>query len=68
MKTMQFTLNSGSESLTQEQGKRLFVKDIIHYVVPPNGPQAQIAPYLQHKKRGVGTIFNAFDRKDNGLG
>ncbi|RFU31951.1 hypothetical protein B7463_g4347, partial [Scytalidium lignicola] len=39
------------------QGKRLFIKDIIHYLVPPNQQAAQIAPSLGGKavKKGVGT-------------
>jgi hypothetical protein len=40
-----------------EQGKRLFIKDITHYLVPPNGQVATIAPSLIEKsvKKGVGT-------------
>ena len=41
--------------LTHSQGKRLFIKDIIHYLVPPNGAPASTAPSLERKKRGVGT-------------
>lgn len=40
------------------QGKRIFIKDIIHYLVPPDGAPASIAPSLiQHTlpKRGIGT-------------
>ena len=37
------------------QGKRLFIKDITHYLVPPNGKPASIAPSLARKERGVGT-------------
>jgi hypothetical protein len=39
------------------QSKRLFIKDIIHYLVPPEGKQATIAPSLSTKtiKKGVGT-------------
>ncbi|KAK4697640.1 hypothetical protein P7C71_g462, partial [Lecanoromycetidae sp. Uapishka_2] len=37
------------------EGKRLFIKDIIHYLVPPNSAAASIAPSLARKKRGVGT-------------
>ncbi|KAL2356864.1 P-loop containing nucleoside triphosphate hydrolase protein [Cryomyces antarcticus] len=37
------------------EGKRLFIKDITHYLVPPNGKPASIAPSLLSKKRGVGT-------------
>jgi len=40
-----------------KEGKRLFIKDIIHYLVPPEGKQACIAPSLGGKriKKGVGT-------------
>jgi hypothetical protein len=40
------------------QGKRLFIKDIIHYLVPPNGKPASIAPSLILPKEGVGTDGN----------
>jgi hypothetical protein len=40
------------------KGKRIFIKDIIHYLVPPNGQPATIAPSLQHTKRGIGTHGN----------
>nr|POF18045.1 hypothetical protein CFP56_13456 [Quercus suber] len=43
-------------TLTHEtQGKRVFIKDIIHYIVPPNKQEPRIAPSLQTIKRGVGT-------------
>jgi hypothetical protein len=35
------------ERLTQPQGKRTFIKDIIYYIVPPNGAEARIAPSLR---------------------
>lgn len=40
-----------------EKGKRLFIKDITHYLVPPEGKPATIAPSLSGKsvKKGVGT-------------
>ncbi|MCJ1460436.1 hypothetical protein MMC28_010818 [Mycoblastus sanguinarius] len=41
--------------LTHFQGKRLFIKDIIHYLVPPNRAPPSIAPSLLRKERGVGT-------------
>lgn len=44
--------------LTILKGKRIFIKDIIHYLVPPNGKPARIAPSLQRIKRGVGTNSN----------
>ncbi|QKX61927.1 uncharacterized protein TRUGW13939_09083 [Talaromyces rugulosus] len=37
------------------EGKRVFIKDIIHYLVPPNGKPASIAPSLLKLKRGIGT-------------
>ena len=41
--------------LTLSQGKRLFIKDIIYYLVPPNGKRASIAPSCARIERGVGT-------------
>ncbi|KAI6708998.1 hypothetical protein JHW43_008492 [Diplocarpon mali] len=40
-----------------KEGKRLFIKDIIHYLVPPEGKLASIAPSLggRSAKKGVGT-------------
>lgn len=38
-----------------DQGKRVFIKDIIHYLVPPDGKPASIAPSLVKVKRGIGT-------------
>lgn len=40
------------------QGKRVFIKDIIHYLLPPNAKPPQIAPSLMSKKRGIGTQTN----------
>lgn len=37
------------------EGKRLFIKDILHYLFPPHQKPATIAPSLQRVKRGVGT-------------
>jgi hypothetical protein len=37
------------------QGKRVFIKDITHYLVPPNKKPASVAPSLHIPKRGVGT-------------
>lgn len=37
------------------QGKRVFIKDIIHYLVPPDGKPASAAPSLLIPKRGIGT-------------
>lgn len=39
-------------------GKRIFIKDIIHYLLPPDAKPPQIAPSLSSKKRGVGTQTN----------
>jgi len=33
--------------LTKPQGKRVFIKDIIHYLFPPNSAPAEIAPSLR---------------------
>ena len=41
--------------LIPSQGKRVFIKDIIHYLVPPDGKPPSIAPSLGGKKKGVGT-------------
>jgi hypothetical protein len=41
--------------LTLQQGKRIFIKDIDHYLLPPNGKPASPAPSLLRLKRGVGT-------------
>ena len=41
--------------LTFFQGKRVFIKDIDHYLFPPAGKPASIAPSLRRIKRGVGT-------------
>jgi hypothetical protein len=40
-----------------EQGKRLFIKDITHYLVPPEGKPASIAPSLVDRsvKKTMGT-------------
>ncbi|EKG12290.1 hypothetical protein MPH_10595 [Macrophomina phaseolina MS6] len=37
------------------EGKRLFIKDITHYLVPPEHKPASIASSLVEYKRGVGT-------------
>ncbi|CAG8219220.1 unnamed protein product [Penicillium salamii] len=41
--------------LTVSQGKRVFIKDIDHYLLPPSGKPASPAPSLLRVKRGVGT-------------
>lgn len=40
------------------QGKRVFIKDIDHYLLPPGGKPASVAPSLRRIKRGVGTTSN----------
>ncbi|KAJ5676622.1 uncharacterized protein N7477_002255 [Penicillium maclennaniae] len=40
------------------EGKRVFIKDIDHYLLPPNGKPASVAPSLRRIKRGVGTNEN----------
>ncbi|KXT07237.1 hypothetical protein AC578_2420 [Pseudocercospora eumusae] len=37
------------------EGKRVFIKDITHYLLPPNQAPARLAPSLKKLKRGVGT-------------
>ncbi|KAG0646791.1 hypothetical protein D0Z07_6310 [Hyphodiscus hymeniophilus] len=55
----QSTFNTIFERIEREgkEGKRLFIKDIIHYLVPPNGKPATIAPSVVERaaKKGVGT-------------
>lgn len=45
--------------LTTYQGKRIFIKDITHYLVPPMGKLSSIAPSLHTIRRGVGTDNHA---------
>ena len=33
----------------------MFIKDISHYLIPPNGDSVSIAPSIWHSKKGVGT-------------
>ena len=51
------------------QGKRVFIKDITYYIVPPEMQAAHVAPSLQQlPKRGVGTSDeDADDDNDAGL-
>lgn len=53
--------------LTPRQGKRIFIKDIIHYLLPPNAQPAQIAPSLGGKKRGIGTKMTNGTSNTNGV-
>ena len=48
------------------QGKRVFIKDITYYLVPPGQQESHIAPSLQNIKRGVGTEEQL--NKQGGLG
>ncbi|KAK5166714.1 uncharacterized protein LTR77_008258 [Saxophila tyrrhenica] len=51
-------LSAGHEphnSTDDSQGKRVFIKDITYYIVPPEKKPGQPAPSLQEVKRGVGT-------------
>ena len=43
-------------TLTLPQGKRVFIKDIIHYLFPPNGQPAHIAPSLATSTTTNGTL------------
>ncbi len=47
--------------LTLVQGKRLFIKDITYYMVPPDGKPATIAPSLGRLERGVGTTATTIE-------
>ncbi|RMZ76378.1 hypothetical protein DV737_g4848, partial [Chaetothyriales sp. CBS 132003] len=40
----------------EREGKRVFIKDILHYLLPPDRKPPQIAPSLVDKKRGIGTL------------
>ena len=42
--------------LTLIQGKRLLIKDMAYYLAPPDGAPPSIAPSLDRKERGVGTV------------
>ncbi|KAK4545272.1 hypothetical protein LTR36_003452 [Oleoguttula mirabilis] len=48
------------------EGKRVFIKDITYYLVPPEHQKAHVAPSLQNVKRGVGTEEQL--NKQGGLG
>ena len=41
--------------LTPNQEKRLLIKDMAQYFIPPNGRPTSIAPSLGFKRRGIGT-------------
>lgn len=40
------------------EDKRVFIKDIIHYLLPPDAKPPQLAPSLMLKRRGIGTQSN----------
>jgi hypothetical protein len=48
-------ITARSPTDSTNQGKRVFIKDITHYLVPPNKKPASVAPSLHIPKRGVGT-------------
>ncbi|MCJ1387378.1 hypothetical protein MMC18_000221 [Xylographa bjoerkii] len=48
------------------EGKRLFIKDMAYYLVPPDGKPVSIAPSLARIERGVGTDGTA-QHLTNGL-
>lgn len=53
---------------TTLQGKRVFIKDITHYLAPPHGKPASIAPSLAGPpKRGVGTNGAVTNGVANGI-
>jgi len=60
------TFKSIFDRIEQEntEGKRLFIKDMAQYWMPPNGMPSSIAPSLVNYKRGVGTN----DKATNGVG
>ena len=56
------THSTPKEILTISQGKRVFIKDIDAYLLPPGGKPASIAPSLRRIKRGVGTVSSGDDQ------
>ena len=45
----------------------MFIKDIIHYLVPPHGGPPSIAPSLERKERGIGTFNSKTNGHSNGI-
>jgi len=41
--------------LTQNQGKRVLIKDMLYYLIPPDQQAPKLAPSLKSRKRGIGT-------------
>ncbi len=58
----------GVKDLYWQQGKRLFIKDMAQYLVPPNGKPASIAPSLLRKERGVGTESDRYEAVGDEIG
>jgi hypothetical protein len=52
---MRASPTSLGRSAYSKQDKRLFIKDITYYLVPPDQQAARIAPSLLPKRRGIGT-------------
>ncbi|KAK2747789.1 hypothetical protein FQN57_001819 [Myotisia sp. PD_48] len=48
------------------EGKRLFIKDMAYYLLPPDGKAPEIVPSLQIK-RGIGTKPNGTSAQTNGV-
>ncbi|KAL8694943.1 MAG: hypothetical protein Q9218_000514 [Villophora microphyllina] len=53
-------------ALTLSQGKRLLIKDMAYYLLPPDRNPASIAPSLSRIERGVGTTEAAANGATNG--
>ncbi|EAW07311.1 uncharacterized protein ACLA_020180 [Aspergillus clavatus NRRL 1] len=53
--TYKTVLDRIEREAAENEGKRVFIKDIIHYLLPADGKPASIAPSLKRIKRGVGT-------------
>jgi len=62
------TFRSVFEKIQHEAatGKRVIIKDMAHYWMPPNQQQARIAPSLHRIKRGVGTDVDTSNGTANG--
>jgi hypothetical protein len=43
------------QELTPQQGKRVFIKDMLYYLLPPDQQAPRLAPSLGSPKRGIGT-------------
>ncbi|KAK2865479.1 hypothetical protein FQN49_003533 [Arthroderma sp. PD_2] len=49
------------------EGKRLFIKDMAYYIMPPDGEPATRVASLQIPKRGIGTNLNSNGSSSNGV-